>query len=170
VAVTDPPFPFGRTSLGNQHFQHGPDRIPSCVPSTYVRALIRLFACRRVPYLRPPTVLNFIMAPNEQRTLVVRLLRPADRGRRRCVSSKMGCRSMPGRVARLGRRANESRRKSQGGPLLARHRNSPLVPGIEDTSIQRRRPLKLSMKAFCCGGRSDSELLARKRRQRIFNA
>ena len=26
------------------------------------------------------------------------------------------------------------------------------VPGIEDTSIQRRRPLKLSMKAFCCGG------------------
>jgi hypothetical protein len=44
-------------------------------------------------------------------------------------------------------RAVESLRRS-----LARQRNSPLVPGIEDTSIQRRRPLKLSMKAFCCGG------------------
>src|SRR5258708_1513494 len=51
---------------------------------------------RRAPYLRP-TVLNFTTAPdpNEQRTLVVRLMRPAEQGRRRCVSSKMGCRSMP---------------------------------------------------------------------------
>ena len=36
VAVTDPPFPLGPASLGNEHFQHGPDRIPSCVPSRYV--------------------------------------------------------------------------------------------------------------------------------------
>jgi len=45
---------------------------------------------------------------------------------------------------------------------LARQRNSPLVPGIEahfnpaqaatEALIDRRRPLKLSLKAFCCGG------------------
>ena len=31
VTVTDAPFPLGRASLGNQHFQHGPDPIPSYI-------------------------------------------------------------------------------------------------------------------------------------------
>src|SRR6202022_1891530 len=54
LTVTDAPFPLGLASLGNQHFQHGPDPHPrvACRQNTQL-ALNRLSAFR-LSDLSPP--------------------------------------------------------------------------------------------------------------------